>query len=147
MAKNKMKSHRGAMKRFKLTGTGKVKRNKAYKSHILTKKTAKRKHKKILKLAKGFYGSKHKIFSAANPAVMRSLRSAQMGRKLKKREYRRLWIARINAAARANDISYSRLMNGLKKAGIEVNRKMLSEMAIHDPAGFTKMVESAKAAL
>ena len=68
---------------------------------------AKRKHKKILKLAKGFYGSKHKIFSAANPAVMRSLRSAQMGRKLKKREYRRLWIARINAAARANDISYS----------------------------------------
>ncbi|MBR3748592.1 MAG: 50S ribosomal protein L20, partial [Firmicutes bacterium] len=86
-------------------------------------------------------------FSAANPAVMRSLRSAQMGRKLKKREYRRLWIARINAAARANDISYSRLMNGLKKAGIEVNRKMLSEMAIHDPAGFTKMVESAKAAL
>ena len=108
---------------------------------------AKRKHKKILKLAKGFYGSKHKIFSAANPEVMRSLRSAQMGRQLKKREYRRLWIARINAAARANDISYSRLMNGLKKAGIEVNRKMLSEMAIHDPAGFTKMVESAKAAL
>ena len=78
---------------------------------------------------------------------MRSLRSAQMGRKLKKREYRRLWIARINAAARANDISYSRLMNGLKKAGIEVNRKMLSEMAIHDPAGFTKMVDAAKAAL
>ena len=108
---------------------------------------AKRKHKKILKLAKGFYGSKHKIFSAAKPAVMRSLRSAQMGRKLKKREYRRLWIARINAAARANDISYSRLMNGLKKAGIEVNRKMLSEMAIHDPAGFTKMVDAAKAAL
>ena len=108
---------------------------------------AKRKHKKILKLAQGFYGSKHKIFSAANPAVMRSLRSAQMGRKLKKREYRRLWIARINAAARANDISYSRLMNGLKKAGIEVNRKMLSEMAIHDPAGFTKMVDAAKAAL
>ena len=108
---------------------------------------AKRKHKKVLKLAKGFYGSKHKIFKAANPAVMRSLRSAQMGRKLRKREYRRLWIARINAAARANDISYSRLMNGLKKAGIEVNRKMLSEMAIHDPAGFTKMVEAAKAAL
>ena len=108
---------------------------------------AKRKHKKVLKLAKGFYGSKHKIFKAANPAVMRALRSAQMGRKLKKREYRRLWIARINAAARANDISYSRLMNGLKKAGIEVNRKMLSEMAIHDPAGFTKMVDAAKAAL
>lgn len=108
---------------------------------------AKRKHKKILKLAKGFYGAKHRVFSAANPAVMRSLRSAQMGRKLKKREYRRLWIARINAAARANGISYSRLMDGLKKAGIEVNRKMLSEMAIHDQAGFAKMVEAAKNAL
>ena len=108
---------------------------------------AHRKHKKILKLAKGFYGSKHAIFSAANPAVMRSLRSAEMGRKLKKREYRRLWIARINAAARANGISYSQLMNGLNKAGAVINRKMLSEMAINDPAGFTKMVETAKAAL
>ena len=108
---------------------------------------AHRKHKKILKLAKGFYGSKHKIFSAANPAVMRSLRSAQMGRKLKKREYRRLWIARINAAARMNDISYSRLMDGLKKAGVVINRKMLSEMAIYDPAGFTELVNVAKAAL
>ena len=108
---------------------------------------AHKRHKKILKQAKGFYGSRHKIFTAANPAVMRALRSAQMGRKLRKREYRSLWITRINAAARANDISYSRLMNGLKVAGIEVNRKMLSEMAIHDPAGFTKMVELAKAAL
>ena len=105
---------------------------------------AKRKHKKILKLAKGFYGSKHKIFSAANPAVMRSLRSAQMGRKLKKREYRRLWIARINAASRANGLSYSKLMNGLKKAGIEINRKMLSEMAIFDAAGFADLCETAK---
>ena len=108
---------------------------------------AHKRHKKILKQAKGFYGSRHKIFTAANPAVMRALRSAQMGRKLRKREYRSLWITRINAAARANDISYSRLMNGLKVAGVEVNRKMLSEMAIHDPAGFTKMVELAKAAL
>ena len=108
---------------------------------------AKRKHKKILKLAKGFYGSKHKIFSAANPAVMRSLRSAQMGRKLKKREYRKLWITRINAAARMNDISYSRLMDGLNKAGVTVNRKMLSEMAIHNPAAFTELVNTAKAAL
>ena len=106
-----------------------------------------KRRKKVLKLAKGFYGSKHKIFSAAAPAVRRSLRSAEMGRKLRKREFRRLWITRINAAARMNDISYSRLMDGLKKAGIEVNRKMLSEMAIHDPAGFTKMVETAKAAL
>ncbi len=108
---------------------------------------ARRKHKKILKLSKGYYGARRKIFSAANPAVMRALRSAQMGRKLKKREYRRLWIARINAAARANGISYSRLMDGLKKADIGVNRKMLSEMAINDPAGFSKVVEAAKAAL
>jgi large subunit ribosomal protein L20 len=109
--------------------------------------TAKRRHNKVLKLAKGFYGSRHKIFSAANPAVMRSLRSAQMGRKLKKREYRKLWITRINAAARMNGISYSQLMNGLKKAGVEVNRKMLSEMAIHDAAGFTQLVGVAKDAL
>ena len=108
---------------------------------------AKKRHNKILKLAKGFYGRKHKIFTAANPAVMRSLRSAQMGRKLRKIEYRRLWIARINAAARMNNISYSRLMNGLKKANVDINRKMLSEMAIHDPAGFAQLVEVAKAAL
>ena len=107
----------------------------------------KKRNKKVLKLAKGFYGSKHKIFTAANPAVMRALRSAEMGRKLKKREYRKLWITRINAAARMNDISYSRLMDGLKKAGIEINRKMLSEMAIYDPAGFAEMVAQAKAAL
>ena len=108
---------------------------------------AKKRHKKVLKAAKGFYLSRHSTFKAANPAVMRALRSAQMGRKLRKREYRKLWITRINAAARMNDISYSRLMDGLKKAGVDVNRKMLSEMAIHDPAGFTKMVEVAKAAL
>jgi len=107
----------------------------------------KRKHKKVLKLAKGFYGQKSKVFRAANTAVMRSLRSAYQGRKLRKREFRRLWITRINAAARANDISYSRLMDGLRKAGIEVNRKMLSEMAIHDPAGFTQIVSQAKGAL
>ncbi len=109
--------------------------------------TAKRRHNKVLKLAKGFYGSRHKIFSAANPAVMRSLRSAQMGRKLKKREYRKLWITRINAAARMNGISYSRLMDGLKKANIDINRKMLSELAISDPAGFSQLAETAKNAL
>ena len=108
---------------------------------------AHKRHKKILKQAKGFYGSKHKIFTAANPAVMRALRSAEMGRKLKKREYRKLWITRINAAARMNGISYSRLMDGLKKANIDINRKMLSEMAIHDAEGFAKLVEAAKAAL
>ncbi|WP_130863425.1 50S ribosomal protein L20 [Bacilliculturomica massiliensis] len=107
---------------------------------------AKKKHKKVLKLAKGFYGAKSKIFRAANPAVMRSLRSAYVGRKNKKREYRRLWIARINAAARMNGLSYSKLMNGLKVSGIEINRKMLSEMAIYDPAGFAKLAETAKAA-
>ena len=105
---------------------------------------AKKKHKKILKLAKGFYGAKSKIFRAANPAVMRSLRSAYVGRKNKKREYRRLWIARINAGARMNGISYSKLMNGLKVSGIEINRKMLSEMAVYDPAGFAQLAETAK---
>ena len=108
---------------------------------------AKKRHNKVLKRAKGLYGSKHSTFKAANPAVMRALRSAEMGRKLKKREYRRLWIARINAAARMNDISYSRLMNGLKLAGVTVNRKMLSEMAIYDAAGFAKLCETAKASL
>ena len=108
---------------------------------------AHKRHKKILKLAKGFYGAKSKTFKAANPAVMRSLRSAYIGRKLKKRQYRQMWIARINAAARMNDISYSRLMDGLKKANIDINRKMLSEMAIFDPAGFAALCEKAKAAL
>ncbi len=108
---------------------------------------ARKKHKKILKLAKGFYGAKSKIFRAANPAVMRSLRSAYVGRKNKKREYRRLWIARINAGARMNGISYSKLMNGLKVSGIEINRKMLSEMAVYDPAGFAQLAETAKKAV
>lgn len=108
---------------------------------------ARKRHKKILKQAKGFYGAKSKIFRAANPAVMRSLRSAYVGRKNKKREYRRLWIARINAAARMNGLSYSKLMNGLKVSGIEINRKMLSEMAIYDPAGFTQLAETAKKAV
>lgn len=108
---------------------------------------AHKRHKKILKLAKGFYGLKSKVFRAANPAVMRSLRSAYVGRKNKKREYRRLWIARINAGARMNDISYSRLMDGLRKSGIEINRKMLSEMAIYDTAAFTQLCETTKKAV
>jgi len=105
---------------------------------------AHKRHKKVLKLAKGFYGQKSKVYRAAKPAVMRALRSSYIGRKNKKREYRGLWIARINAAARLNDISYSKLMNGLRVAGIEINRKMLSEMAIYDAAGFTKLCEVAK---
>ena len=101
----------------------------------------------IWKLAKGFYGQKSKVFKAANPAVMRALRSAYVGRKLKKRQYRQMWIARINAAARMNEISYSQLMNGLKKSGIEINRKMLSEMAIYDAAAFAQLCETAKKAV
>lgn len=105
---------------------------------------AHKRHKKIIKQAKGFYGQRSKNFRAANPAVMRSLASAYVGRKNKKREYRRLWIARINAGARANGINYSNLMNGLRKSGIEINRKMLSEMAIYDAKGFADLCELAK---
>jgi len=97
---------------------------------------AHKRHKKVLKQAKGFYGQKSKVFKAANPAVMRALRSAYVGRKNKKREYRKLWITRINAGARMNGLSYSRLMNGLRSSGIEINRKMLAEMAVHDEAAF-----------
>ena len=109
--------------------------------------TTRRRHKKILKLAKGYRGAKSRLFRTANEAVMKSLVYAYIGRKQKKREFRQLWIARINAAARMNGISYSRLMNGLKKANIEMNRKMLSEIAIADPTAFTALVEKAKAAL
>ncbi len=105
---------------------------------------AHKRHKKVLKQAKGYYGAKSKVFRAANPAVMRALRSAYTGRKLKKREYRKMWITRINAGARMNGISYSRLMNGLKKAGVQINRKMLSEMAINDADAFAKVCETAK---
>ncbi|NLY87297.1 MAG: 50S ribosomal protein L20 [Clostridiales bacterium] len=108
---------------------------------------AHKKHKKVLKQAKGFYGRRNNTFKAANPAVMRSLRSAFVGRKNKKREYRKLWIARINAGARINGISYSKLMNGLRKSGIEINRKMLSEMAIYDAKGFAELCETAKKAI
>ena len=108
---------------------------------------AHKRHKKNQKLAKGYYGSKSKTFKAANPAVMRALRSAYVGRKLKKRQYRQMWIARINAAARMNEIRYSQLMNGLKKSGIEINRKKLSEMAIYDAAAFAQLCETAKKAV
>lgn len=108
---------------------------------------AKKKHKKILKLAKGYYGARSKQFKPANEAVMRSLRFAYIGRRLKKRDFRKLWITRINAAARINNMSYSRLMNGLKLAGLNINRKMLSEMAIHDEEGFKQLVEIARTKL
>ncbi len=105
---------------------------------------AKKKHKKVLKLAKGFWGAKSKIYKCANPAVMRSMRSMYIGRKLRKRDFRKMWIARINAGTRQHDLSYSKFINGLKKANVEINRKMLSEMAIHDSAGFAKLVDIAK---
>ncbi|MDD5922969.1 MAG: 50S ribosomal protein L20 [Eubacteriales bacterium] len=108
---------------------------------------AHKRHKKVLKMAKGYYGQKSRNYRAANPAVMRSLRYAYVGRKLKKREYRRMWIARINAAARMNDLSYSKLINGLKLAGVDINRKMLSEIAISNPQDFTALCDTAKAAL
>ena len=104
-------------------------------------------HKKVLKLAKGYYGGKSRLFKTANESVIRALRNSYVGRRLKKRDFRRLWIVRINAAARMNGMSYSRLMNGLKLAGVEVNRKMLAEMAIHDEQGFAKLVEVAKSKL
>ena len=107
---------------------------------------AHKRHKKVLKMAKGFYGAKHSTYRAAKPATMRALRSAYVGRKNKKRDFRKLWIARINAAARMNDMSYSKLIGGLKKAGVEINRKMLSEMAVADPAAFTALCETAKKA-
>lgn len=108
--------------------------------------TRKRRNK-TLKLAKGYWGSKSKHFKMAKQAVMKSGNYAYIGRKQKKREFRQLWIARISAAAKMNGMNYSTLMNGLKKANITLNRKMLSEIAINDPAGFTAIVEKAKAAL
>ena len=108
--------------------------------------TRKRRNK-VLRLAKGYYGSKSKLFKAAKQAVMKSGNYAYIGRKQKKRDFRRLWITRISAACKMNDINYSTFINGLKKAGIELNRKMLSEIAISDPEGFKALVEKAKAAL
>ena len=104
-------------------------------------------HKKVLKLAKGYYGGKSKLFKTANESVIRALRNAYVGRRLKKRDYRRLWIARINAATRMNGLSYSKFMHGLKLAGVDVNWKMLSEIAIHDAKAFTDLVEIAKSKL
>lgn len=105
---------------------------------------AHKKRRKVLKLAKGYTGARSKRYRAANETVIRALRFAYIGRKLKKRDYRKLWIARINAAARSNGMSYSRFINGLKLSGIEINRKMLSELAINDKTAFSKLVDVAK---
>ncbi len=112
------------------------------KGGIATKKH----HKKILKQAKGYYGALSKQYRSANQAVMRAMANAYIGRKHKKRDFRRLWITRISAAAKMNGMNYSTFMNGLKIAGVNMNRKVLSEIAIADPAAFTKLVETAKAA-
>ena len=108
---------------------------------------AKKRHNRTLKLAKGYKGARSKQYRVAKQSVMRALTSSFAGRKEKKRQFRRLWIARINAAARMNGLSYSKLMYGLKLAGVDLNRKMLSEMAISDPEGFASLVEVAKSKL
>jgi large subunit ribosomal protein L20 len=105
---------------------------------------AHKKRRKIMKLAKGYYGAKSKLYKIAKQAVIKALSQAYIGRKLKKRDYRRLWIARINAAARVNGMSYSRFINGLKIAGIDINRKMLAELAVNDEAAFTELVNISK---
>ncbi len=109
--------------------------------------TTRQRRKKVLKLAKGYYGSKRTLYKTANEQVMRSLRYSYRDRKQRKREFRKLWITRINAAARNEGLSYSKLMNGLNKAGVEVNRKMLADLAVNNPQGFSKFVEIAKAEL
>ena len=109
--------------------------------------STRKRHKKILKLAKGYRGGRSRLFKTANEAVMRAMMHAYAGRKQKKRNFRQLWIARINAATRANGMNYSTFMNGLKKAEIDLNRKMLSEMAINDPDSFALVVKKAQAAL
>ena len=103
-----------------------------------------RRHKKIIKMAKGYYGQKKNVFRRAKEQVERSMRYMYISRKLRKRDFRRLWIVRINAAVREHGLSYSRFMGALKKAGVEINRKMLAQMAVYDPEGFRKIVEIAK---
>lgn len=113
------------------------------KGAIMTRK----RRKKTLKLAKGYFGAKSRLFKTAKEAVMKSGNYAYIGRKLKKRDFRRLWITRISAAAKMNGMNYSTFMNGLKKAGIQMNRKMLADLAVNDASGFAALVKSAKTAL
>ncbi len=106
-----------------------------------------KRRKKVLKLAKGYFGAKSKLFKTAKEAVMKSGNYAYIGRRLKKRDFRRLWITRISAAAKLNGMNYSTFMNGLNKAGVQINRKMLADIAVNDAAGFTKLAETAQKAL
>ena len=109
--------------------------------------TLRKRHRRVLKQAKGYFGSKHLLYKTAHEQVMHSYKYAYIARKQNKRNFRKLWIARINAAARMNDLSYSNLIHGLKLANVNMNRKMLSEIAISDPEAFTKICDTAKAAL
>ena len=109
--------------------------------------TARRRHKKVIKMAKGYYNARRKVFRVAKQAVTKALQYAYIGRKQKKRQFRSIWIVRINAAARMHGLSYSRFMNGLLKAGITLDRKVLADIAVHDAAGFTALTEKAKSAL
>ena len=106
-----------------------------------------KRRKKVLKLAKGYFGAKSKLFKTAKEAVMKSGNYAYIGRRLKKRDFRRLWITRISAAAKLNGMNYSKFINGLNKAGVQINRKMLADIAVNDAAGFTKLADTAKKAL
>ena len=108
---------------------------------------ARKRRKKILKLAKGYFGSKHRLYKTANEQVMRSLQYAYRDRRQRKRDFRKLWITRINAAARMNGLSYSKLMHGLKVAEIDINRKILAELAVSDAAAFTQIADAAKKAI
>ena len=113
-------------------------------ARVKTAKITRRRHKKILKQAKGYYGAKHYRFRNANQAVLKSLSYAYVGRKDRKSDFRKLWIARINAAARMNGLTYSKLIAGLKKANVTINRKMLAEIAVNDAAAFTEIANIAK---
>ena len=150
----KMKTKSGAAKRFKKTATG-FKHKSAFTSHILTKKSPKRKrqlrarrrHKKILKQAKGYYGARSRVFRVAKQAVIKAGQYAYRDRRNRKRSFRALWIARINAGARANGLSYSRLIAGLKKANVEIDRKVLADLAMNEQQAFAAVVDTAKASL
>ena len=115
-------------------------------ARVKTAKITRKRHKKVLKQAKGYYGAKHYRFRNANQAVLKSLSYAYVGRKDRKSDFRKLWIVRINAAARMNGTTYSKLIAGLKKANVTINRKMLAEIAVNDPVAFTEIVNVAKKA-
>lgn len=116
-------------------------------SRVKRSVTARKKRRKILKLAKGYFGARSRLWRTAREAVQRAMRYAYRDRRVRKREFRKLWIARINAAARLNEISYSKLIDGMKKAGIELDRKVLADLAVHDPRGFSEIVSIAKGKL